>query len=129
MKVASAASGLVWNVMLLAMSLVCSSMMRVSMVELGIHRVSSDLNICRSLISPTMTSTLISFQKMNKAAKIEIEDTSNSRQRTIKDVHFMSALEKISPVCVGQGNTKIQEVFEKFQSSMRVQFWSFNPSS
>ncbi|KAL1542451.1 receptor-like protein 35 [Salvia divinorum] len=41
------------------------SMMRPFLVELGTRRVSSDLNICRSLTSPTMTSTtLIRFQEV-----------------------------------------------------------------
>ncbi|XP_047976820.1 receptor-like protein 7 isoform X2 [Salvia hispanica] len=64
MKVASAASGTVWNVMLLATSLVCSSIMRPFMVELVIRQVSSDLNICRSLTSPTITSSVMPFQKV-----------------------------------------------------------------
>ena len=52
----------VWNVMLLATSLVCSPMMRVFLVELGIRRVSSNLNIWRSLTSPSITSmSILSF--------------------------------------------------------------------
>ena len=44
-KVVTAAIGMVWNVLLLATSLVCSLMTRPFLVELVIRLVSSDLNI------------------------------------------------------------------------------------